>query len=81
MELTSRSIPRAGGPSEPEDGRHWKALRYAAANSVEPKDYRFRLYLNPETGDERYKGLNTAMWVASAARLGSWIVYDAYGIL
>lgn len=41
-----------------------------AANNVSPADYKFRLYVKMETGDERYSFVNTAMWVASGARYG-----------
>ncbi len=52
----------------------------AQADGVKPDEYRFRLYLYLETGDERYKELCTGMWVASGARLGTMVVYDAYRI-
>lgn len=52
-----------------------------AADSVNPADYRFRLYINLETGDERYKHLNASMWIGSGARLGRWVIYDAYRVL
>jgi hypothetical protein len=52
-----------------------------AADTVSPGDYRFRLYINLETGDDRYKHLNASMWIGSGARLGRWVVYDAYRVL
>ncbi len=50
------------------------------ADTVTPEEYKFRLYVHLETGDERYKHLCTGMWVASGARLGAMVVYDAYRI-
>jgi Protein of unknown function (DUF3237) len=41
------------------------------ANGVDPETYKFRLYINMETGDERYKELNQGMWVASGIRRGA----------
>ena len=52
-----------------------------AADTVSPADYKFRLYINLETGDERYKHLNASMWIGSGARLGRWVIYDAYRVL
>lgn len=45
------------------------------ANSVKPSEYSFRLYVNMETGDERYSFLNEGLWVGSGARLGAEGVY------
>lgn len=50
------------------------------ADSVSPNAYSFRLYVHLETGDSRYKHLCTGMWVASGARLGAKVIYDAYRI-
>lgn len=64
------------------------------ANSVDPNEYTFRLFIKLETGDERYKQVNTGMWIGSAARYGSegehsvklkpctdiLVIYDAYRI-
>lgn len=53
----------------------------ATADSVKPTEYTFRLFVQLETGDPRYnETVNTAMWVGSAAKLGSAVVYDAYHI-
>ena len=52
-----------------------------AADSVSPEEYSFRLYINLETGDERYKHLNACMFIGSGARLGRWVIYDAYRVL
>lgn len=37
---------------------------------VECKEYRVRLFVKFETGDERYRWLNEAMWIGSATRSG-----------
>ncbi|KAI5843153.1 hypothetical protein BZA05DRAFT_411281 [Tricharina praecox] len=50
----------------------------ATADAVAPAEYSFRLYISMETGDGRYNHTNTKMWIASGARLGSKVVYDAY---
>ncbi|RKU49282.1 hypothetical protein DL546_009744 [Coniochaeta pulveracea] len=49
--------------------------------SIDPADLDMRLYVYLQTGHERYRALNTAMWVASGAMLGDRIVYDAYRVL
>ena len=41
------------------------------AGSVSPSEYSFRICVSLETGDERYKHLNTGMWIGSGARHGS----------
>lgn len=41
------------------------------AGTVKPDEYLFRIYVYLETGDERYKHVNTAMWIGSGARHGS----------
>jgi len=41
------------------------------ANDVDPDSYSFRLYVNMEAGDERYRFLNTCMWVGSGVRKGN----------
>jgi hypothetical protein len=51
------------------------------ADAVGPEEYRFRLFVQLETGDERYREeIAGGMWVAAAARLGNRVVYDAYRI-
>ncbi|KAI9739198.1 MAG: hypothetical protein M1834_007411 [Cirrosporium novae-zelandiae] len=50
------------------------------ADSVSPGDYKFRLTVSLETGDERYSFLNTGMWVGSGCRRGYEVIYDAYRI-
>jgi len=51
------------------------------ADTVDPRTYRFRLYINMETGDERYKShVNYGMWVGSGMRKGAEVIYDAFRI-
>jgi len=48
------------------------------ADDVDPSTYKFRLYINMNTGDPRYNHVNTTMWVASGMRKGAKVIYDAY---
>lgn len=41
------------------------------ADSVPPTMYKFLLYVNLETGDDRYRFVNTGMWVGSGMRKGA----------
>ncbi|KAK5651345.1 hypothetical protein OQA88_12578 [Cercophora sp. LCS_1] len=50
------------------------------ADDVDPSTYKFRLYINMNTGDPRYNHVNTTMWVASGMRKGAKVIYDAYRI-
>ncbi|RDW79915.1 hypothetical protein BP6252_04553 [Coleophoma cylindrospora] len=51
------------------------------ADSVDPKAYKFRIFISMETGDERYKDrLNCGMWVGSGMRKGAEVIYDAYRV-
>lgn len=45
------------------------------------EEYRMRLHLTFETGDERYRWLNQGVFVASSGRVGERVVYDAYQLL
>ncbi|CZR52565.1 uncharacterized protein PAC_02442 [Phialocephala subalpina] len=46
-----------------------------------PDEYRMRLHLTFETGSERYRWLNSVVAVASSARNGDRVIYDAYQVL
>lgn len=47
------------------------------ADSVDPSQYKFRLFIQLETGDERYAGqINCGMWVGSGMRKGAEVVYE-----
>lgn len=49
--------------------------------SIMPDQYRMRLHLTMETGDERYSWVNEGVFVASSGRNGDMVVYDAYQLL
>lgn len=47
------------------------------ADKVDPNSYKFRLFINMETGDERYKDkVNHGMWVGSGMRKGAEVIYE-----
>ena len=47
------------------------------ADKVQPTSYIFRLFINLETGDERYRErVNCGMWVGSGMRKGAEVVYE-----
>jgi len=49
------------------------------ADKVDPNSYKFRIFIEMETGDERYRDrLNCGMWVGSGMRKGLEVIYDAY---
>ncbi|TVY50340.1 UPF0311 protein [Lachnellula cervina] len=51
------------------------------ADKVDPSSYKFRLFIEMETGDERYRDkVNCGMWVGSGMRKGAEVIYDAYRI-
>ncbi|CAD6445559.1 a373e203-22aa-4f8e-a5a2-97250dee7a42 [Sclerotinia trifoliorum] len=51
------------------------------ADQVDPNSYKFRIFIEMETGDERYSGkVNCGMWVGSGMRKGAEVVYDAYRV-
>lgn len=39
-------------------------------DKVDPSEYRFRVFVRFETGDERYLWVNGAMWIGSGIRRG-----------
>lgn len=39
-------------------------------DKVSPDEYRFRLFVRFETGDERYRWVNEGMWIGSGVRRG-----------
>lgn len=39
-------------------------------DKVSPEEYRFRLFVRFETGDERYRWVNEGMWIGSGIRRG-----------
>ncbi len=47
------------------------------ADKVEPTAYIFRIFIDLETGDERYREkVNCGMWVGSGMRKGAEVVYE-----
>tara|TARA_R110002060_G_scaffold4243_7_gene6721 strand:+ start:667 stop:1059 length:393 start_codon:yes stop_codon:yes gene_type:complete len=47
------------------------------ADNVDPSSYKFRLFIDMETGDERYKDkVNCGMWVGSGMRKGAEVIYE-----
>ncbi|KAF7954618.1 hypothetical protein EAE96_005737 [Botrytis aclada] len=53
----------------------------ALADHVDPNSYKFRLFIEMETGDERYSSkVNCGMWVGSGMRKGAEVIYDAYRV-
>lgn len=51
------------------------------ASRVDPNSYRFRIFIEMETGDERYREkVNYGMWVGSGMRKGAEVIYDAYRV-
>jgi hypothetical protein len=50
------------------------------ADTTPPNQYKFRLNVELETGDERYAFLNTAQWVGSGCRRANEVIYDAYRV-
>ncbi|KAF3762679.1 hypothetical protein M406DRAFT_323653 [Cryphonectria parasitica EP155] len=50
-------------------------------DKVDPSEYRFRLFVRLETGDERYRWVNSGMWIGSGIRRGAAVIYDGYRLL
>ena len=50
-------------------------------DSVDPKSYSFRTYLQMETGHPRYLHLNTGMWVGSGIKRSADVVFDFYKVV
>lgn len=47
------------------------------ADCVDPNSYKFRLFIEMETGDVRYRDkVNCGMWVGSGMRKGSEVIYE-----
>ncbi|KAK0336954.1 hypothetical protein LTR91_010966 [Friedmanniomyces endolithicus] len=49
--------------------------------SITADQYKMRLNLTMETGDQRYSWVNSGVFVASSGRVGDQVVYDAYELL
>lgn len=48
---------------------------------VSADQYRMRLHVTMETGDERYEWVNRSVFMASSGRVGDQVIYDCYQIL
>jgi hypothetical protein len=49
----------------------------AQADKVDPNSYKFRIFIEMETGDQRYsEKLNCGMWVGSGMRKGAEVIYE-----
>ena len=47
------------------------------ADRIDPNSYKFRLFIEMETGDVRYRDkVNCGMWVGSGMRKGSEVIYE-----
>jgi hypothetical protein len=47
------------------------------ADRVDPNSYKFRLFIEMETGDERYREkVNHGMWIGSGMRKGAEVIYE-----
>lgn len=48
------------------------------SDSVDPQSYKFRVFVDMETGDERYRDkVNCGMWVGSGIRKRAEIIYES----
>ncbi|KIW57153.1 hypothetical protein PV05_05744 [Exophiala xenobiotica] len=50
------------------------------ADTVPANQYKFRISVELETGDERYAFLNTCLWMGSGCKRIGEIIYDAYRV-
>lgn len=51
------------------------------ADTIDPRMYKFRIFIEMDTGDERYREkVNYGMWVGSGMRKGTEVIYDAYRV-
>jgi hypothetical protein len=50
----------------------------AKGNPVDPNKYYFRVYIQFETGNNKYKWLNRAIGIGAGMRLRNTVIYDAY---
>lgn len=56
-------------------------LEKLGKGNVNPDQFRMRLHLTFETGDERYSWINQGVFIASSGRVGDQVIYDAYQVL
>ena len=62
-------------------GRRSILERLGDDTSIGPDQFKMRLHLTMETGDERYSWVNNGVFIASAGRNGNQVIYDAYEVL
>ena len=62
-------------------GRREVLERLGDDEGIKADEFRMRLTLEMETGDERYRWINTGVFVASSGRSGYRVIYDAYQLL
>jgi hypothetical protein len=58
-----------------------EVLEKLGEGKIGPDQYRMRLNLTMETGDERYSWVNDAVMIASSGRVGDMVIYDAYQVV
>ncbi|THX24424.1 hypothetical protein D6D10_10131 [Aureobasidium pullulans] len=58
-----------------------EVLEKLGEGNIGPDQFRMRLHLTFETGDERYTWLNSGVFMASSGRVGDMVIYDAYQVL
>ena len=51
------------------------------SNIVAANEYKFRVNIELETGDERYSFLTSSMWLGSGSRRQNEIILDAYKVM
>lgn len=49
--------------------------------SITADQFKMRLHMTMETGDERYSWVNDGVFVASSGRVGDQVIYDAFELL
>ena len=58
-----------------------EVLERLGKEEVAPDQFRMRLNLTMETGDDRYTWINSSVFMASSGRVGDQVIYDAYQIV
>lgn len=58
-----------------------EVLEKLGEGNIGPDQFRMRLHLTFETGDEKYTWLNSGVFMASSGRVGDMVIYDAYQVL
>ncbi|KIV85438.1 hypothetical protein, variant [Exophiala sideris] len=74
--ITARSKGWRSGPKDVLDSLNDPQI----ADTIAASQYKFRISVELETGDERYAFLNTCLWMGSGCRRSSEIIFDAYRV-